>query len=293
MEVKFVYSEIYDLIFHFLAHMRVENASDLYSESYIYLMQQVKNMNSNIVQDASELSSYYNSNFERLGMINFLPFYCSDFQSLKDLLLHYSQFRNEDKELFLYPFLRSLESENAFYSNYWKQIFYDSHDKQLLIEAYIKEELKKYNCLFEYFNKSTAVVCFSFSLTRNGRGIGNDKEFMAIVPFPWYNADYQGCIFTLLHEYTHQFTDSLIGSSISMMDGSHDLSENVVVLFDYYLLKALNETDIQAYCSWFIHAEFENVTALESKFLSIYKVPDSLNDTLKSLVNDIIENKRM
>ena len=37
-----------------------------------------------------------------------------------------------------------------------------------------------------------------------------------------------------MHEYTHQFTDKLIGESIRMDDGTHDSSEKAVILFDYF-----------------------------------------------------------
>lgn len=195
MKVDFVYSQVSDLLFHFLAHMKVQNASNLYSQNYIDSLKPEKNGDSNILQEASSLAQYYNDNFERLGIINFLPFYCSNLQSFKEVLLSYSAFSNEDKELFLYPLLRSLEDENEFYFDYWKHIFYNNQNKRLLIENYIKDEMQKYDCIFRYFKKESAVVSFSFSLTCNGRGIGNEKAFTAIVPFPKHSTDYLNCFF--------------------------------------------------------------------------------------------------
>lgn len=287
MKVDFVYSQVSDLLFHFLAHMKVQNASDLYSENYINFMQSEKNGESSILQEASLLTSYYNDHFERLGVINFLPFYCSDLQAFRDLLLHHHAFCDEDRELFLYPLLRFLERENLFYSDYWERKFYHEQDKRLLAENYMKDTIQKYRCLFQYFKREPAVVCFSFSLTRNGRGLGNETSFSAIVPFPKDSTDYFNCFFQLLHEYTHQFTDALIGSSIQMSDGSHDLSEKLVILFDYYLIKALNKADIEAYLAWLAKIG-ENEAVSELEFLSFFKIPEALNNTLLSLVEEII-----
>lgn len=289
MKVDFVYSEISDLVFHFLAHMKVYNASDLYSEKYIESIRRAKNGSSDIMQEAASLSSYYNNNFERLGVINFLPFYCAGFGEFKDLLLGYNAFCGEDKERFIYPLLDCLERENIFYSDYWKGMIHTAQEKRVSSEEYIKESLQKYSCLFRYFEKNSAVVCFSFSLTRNGRGLGNENAFAAIVPYPQNDAEYQNCFFTLLHEYTHSFTDALIGSDINMKDGSHDLSEKVVILFDYYLIKALNNVETQAYIAWLEkNSDDKGETISESQFLSIYKISDSLNNTLLALVQDII-----
>ncbi len=289
MKINFVYSEVTDLVFHFLAHMKVHNASDLYSEDYIRSMQLEKNGDSDIVQETSLLESYYNDNFERLGVINFLPFDCVDLQSFIDLLLHYQRFSDEDREAFLYPFVRSLEQENKFYSDYWKRTFDNSQEKRLLAENYFKDAIQKYSCLFDFFKKNSAVVSFSYSLTCNGRGIGKENSFFAIVPFPKSSTEYQYHFFQLLHEYTHQFTDSLVGSAIHMSDGTHDLSENVVIVFDYYLMRALDNGDAEAYFAWLAKCSGnEGITISEPEFLAIFKIPDALNEVILSLVDDII-----
>ena len=35
MKIEFMYSPAYDLMYHILAHMEINNASNLYSEEYI------------------------------------------------------------------------------------------------------------------------------------------------------------------------------------------------------------------------------------------------------------------
>ena len=50
-------------------------------------------------------------------------------------------------------------------------------------------------------------------------------------------------VFILLHEYTHKITDKLLNAEINMHDGSHDLTENMIILFAYYFIKALYGND--------------------------------------------------
>ena len=292
MEVKFAYSEICDLVFHFLAHMRVENASDLFSQNYIDRIQSVKsNSKFDVVQEAALLAPYYNENFERVGMINFLPYSCTDFPSFKDLLLRCDTFSQEDKEQLIIPLMHCLELEDKFYSNYWERLFHATYNKRLIAEEYVTNALQKYCCLFEYFKKDSAVVYYSFSLTRNGRGIGNENSTIltATIPYPTTEIEYKKAFFTLLHEFTHQFTDPLLATDINMKDGSHDLSEKVVILFDYYLIEALDKSDIASYFIWLAqNSGNENITIDNTQFLSIFKIPDSLNSVLISMINNII-----
>ncbi len=41
--IEFKYSVVQDLMYHILAHMKVENASNLYSETYIDNVNKIKN----------------------------------------------------------------------------------------------------------------------------------------------------------------------------------------------------------------------------------------------------------
>lgn len=291
MKIEFQYSKIYDLVFHFLAHMKVENASDLYSPNYIETIASIKSRNkSDILQEASRLTAYYNENFERVGLINFFPFYCKDLPSLKDLLRNSDAFCQEDQEQFILPFLNCLEREYVFYSDYWEQVYLAHMDSRSSVESYILQALAKYDRLWDYCKKEAAVVAFSFSLTRNGRGLGNDNAFTAIVPYPSSEDVYADSFFTLLHEYTHQITDARLLTNIYMKDGSHALSENAAILFDYYILKAIREPDVPSYFAWLSRMAGEEEHRLtEAEFLSIFPIPDSLNDALASLVQAIIE----
>jgi hypothetical protein len=113
----------------------------------------------------------------------------------------------------------------------------------------LNDKFNKYECLFKYFNKK-AKVYFSYSITANGRGIGSNTHFIAAVPFPQKKHTDEDCFFITLHEFTHQFTDCLINSNISMNNNTHALSENIVIFADYYLLKMIDETKIDMYFNW-------------------------------------------
>ena len=79
MKIEFMYSPAYDLMYHILAHMEINNASNLYSEEYINQINQAKaGQFADLTAELAPLTAYYNENFDRLAMINFLPFYCSD-----------------------------------------------------------------------------------------------------------------------------------------------------------------------------------------------------------------------
>ena len=99
MMIHFQYSAICDLVYHILAHMKVENASDLYSEDYINLISKSKNETESLLcKEVEKITEYYNDNFERLGIINFLPCYCSALEELQNALLTYNDFTDEDKD---------------------------------------------------------------------------------------------------------------------------------------------------------------------------------------------------
>ena len=60
MLVHFQYSVIYDLMYHMLAHTKVENASNLYSEEYIQRISNSKNKTeSTLCKEVDGISEYY------------------------------------------------------------------------------------------------------------------------------------------------------------------------------------------------------------------------------------------
>ena len=288
MIVQFTYSMIYDLIYHILAHMKVNNASDLYSENYIHRISETKNGKGNdLNQKVLHLLNYYNKNFERLGIINFLPCYCSSIQDLLKTTSTYAGFTDGDKEMFVSPLNELVESEYSFYENYWSALYRETKNDREKLEQWIKTEISKYEVLLSYFKK-TAVIGFSYSLTCNGRGYYQVNTFNAIVPFETEECKYETVFYQIMHEFTHQFTDGIIGTNIKMDDGTHDVSENAAILFDYYLIKNIYPQKTSSYFKWI--SKFAKIDCCDEKtFISYFSVENILNEKLINLVNKIKE----
>lgn len=290
MRVEFQYAYVWDLVYHMLAHIKVDNPSDLYAEEYIERIRlEKKEQFPDIVEAMANLSGYYNENFNRLGIINFLPFGCPDINALKYVLEQYPGFMPEDREFFVNPFVELLEKEDAFYGDYWRTLFQHAKEKEFQIEDYLERSLEKYGVLGDYFHKSTAVVGLSFSMTCAGRGLmGNPDAFVTIIPYSQEEEDYSNLFLQVLHENTHQFTDALLQQNICMDDGSHLFSEYIVILFDYYLIKAICPEDLESYLCYLSSAlEMEEEKMTEELLLNSFVVPEDWSAKLQQLVQDI------
>ncbi len=291
LNIQFKYAKHIDLVFHVLAHMQVNNASDLYSQEYIDKFKLLRNNKELFIP--YDIVEYYNIHFNNVGMINFLPFYSKDFDELKHLILNYNGFTDDDINLFVKPFLSICENESDFYFDFWKNKINIIKDECVKAENIIREKLDLYSCIFDYYNKS-ALAFLSLSITRNGRGFGGiDNSFSALIPFPKSSEQVNNSFFVLLHEYTHQITDELLKTNINMEDGSHDISENMVILFDFYLIKSLNKADVEKYLEWI--SEILGITdnkITETTFLSVFNVKKSIREEIDNLLYKIIGSNR-
>lgn len=291
MNIDFIYQKHIDLVFHILAHIKVSNPSDLFSESYI------KEMSAAIKDDeiSFPLSAvdYYNQNFYRLGIINFLPFFSQNIEELIQLLRNYNGFNENDKELFIYSFVDLLIKHSTKYFEFWDKQFDKEKSSRLLIEKTLRDKINSYSFIFDYYKKS-AKAWLSFSITKNGRGIGEISDsFSAAVPYPFvYDDNLYNTFFTLLHEYTHQFTDTILNADINMEDGSHNLSENIVILTDYYLIKNICKTDVTPYLFW-LAPKGEETYINEDLFLEIFKVPEHIQQRIDKLVKQLLNSRAL
>jgi hypothetical protein len=283
-------SKAFDLVFHALAHMKVDNASNLYNADYAANMlkqKQAEGFAYDISSALPEISHYYNANFERLGMINFLPFYCADYEDMKNCFIQYKGFTQEDRDNFIKPFINILDSEADFFFTWWDKQDTENEAGKTALADRIIADFEPFAPVFDYYKKAPQIF-LSYTLTTNGRGFGGFPEyFTALAPFPKTDAETDSVFFTLLHEITHQFTDSLIRGGISMRDGSHDLSENIVMLSDYYLIEALNPTRLDDYFKW-IQAICHNNNPLNAEiFMGIFSVGDEIKAAILEIVSKI------
>ncbi|MBC8581249.1 hypothetical protein [Zhenhengia yiwuensis] len=59
--------------------------------------------------------------FERLAIINFIPFITNSFEELTQTIISWGSFTEEDKVNFINDFITILEEERTFYYGYWHQ----------------------------------------------------------------------------------------------------------------------------------------------------------------------------
>jgi len=287
MKVEFLYPMHYDLVLHVFAYFKVNNASNLYDELYIAQMTEEKaDFAYDIKPSAASLQDYYNENYERLMLINFLPYYCSGYDEMKSKFLTCNRFTQDDLQFFIKPFIEMLDNESEFFFSYWDALNEKYKSSKQLTESYFTKMIEKYSCIFDYFNKPCRVL-FSLIITRNGRGFYSDTHFAALIRFPENEADYGFSFIQLLHEYTHNFTDSLLNKNINMKDGSHDLSEDIVVAADYFLIKSIDKNFIPIYFDWVRNGHIEDLD--EPKFLSLYNFNEPLRTDLMNLINNILK----
>ena len=287
MKIDFSYSKHYDLVFHVLVYLKVNNASNLYDKNYIISMKQYKkDFAYDIIPTISSIEKYYNENFQRLGRINFLPYYNKDFDDMREQFRTYQWFTEEDKQHFVEPFIDILEKESEFYFKYWDTMHGHFESTRIDVQNYFIERLSKFAFVFEYYQLPLKIV-FSYSITRNGRGIICDTFFTSVVKYPFSMEYIDYSLFFALHEYTHSFTDRLLQKNINMKDGSHVQSEVLCILADYYLFKAVDETLLSNYIMMFCP---EN--PCEDAFLSKFEVSEELYGVLQEELGKIFKEHK-
>jgi hypothetical protein len=288
------FSKAFDLVFHALAHMKVDNASNLYNADYAASMSKQKQTEGfayDISSALSEICCYYNANFERLGMINFLPFYCTDYNDMKNRFMQYKGFTQQDMDNFIKPFNKILDNEAEFFFPWWEKQDTENEARKNELTDRINADFEPFTPVFDYYMKLPQIF-LSYTLTANGRGFGGFPEyFTALAAFPKTGAKTNFVFYTLLHEITHQFTDSLIKSNISMRDGSHDLSENIVMLTDYYLIEALNPARLDDYFKWIQAMSHNNNTLNAEIFMGVFSVGDEVKAEIHGIVSEICNEK--
>lgn len=286
LEIK--YSMHIDLFFHVFSYFKVENASDCYCEQYIDKMAAEKGaFTYNLVAEVEDLQEYYNKNFNRLMLINFLPFYCVDYKDFKQRLLGFNGFTEEDRIQFIHPFIEVLDIESKFYFQYWQEKHKSFMETRNYIENILDVEFNKYSSLFNHFNKSIELY-LSYSITQNGRGIYSKECLSAMAPFPSSPDEIDNTFFTALHEYTHQFTDNLINTNINISDSTHDISESLVILADYYIVNSLDRPAVARYFKW-LSSKYANMSKgiTHNEFLNFFGVDTALVSVLEKCLNNI------
>lgn len=283
--MEFRYNKQADLIYHILAHMKVANASDLYSEAYIEAMKQIRKEELSLPK---VMETYYHHHFQQLAMIQFLPFYCQTLSQLIQIIREFQGIDNADKEEFIKPWIALLKQEAIWYFPYWEQNYQTTARKRAAVEQQIANKFVLYQRFFTYHQKKP-VAYFSFVLANQGRGIIGSKQVMtAVSAFPQSPQNINSAFFTFLHEYTHQATDILVAANIKMTDQSHQLSEHAAIIFDYELIKRANVSDVEPYLQWVASVNGIGKPLTVQAFLEIFTIPAALSEKLQALINAIL-----
>lgn len=156
------------------------------------------------------LAPWYTAHFERLCSVGFLPFSAPDWEATKKLLLTHPGYTEEDRAQFLKPLLAAM---------------------------------------VRYTGKH-AIAYVSCSLPLNGRGVLMREALCAMVAAPAAFEEVADAHHQLLHEYTHAWTDGLLRGPIAMEDGTHDLSEGLVLLADDWLFQLCCPEELGVYRAW-------------------------------------------
>lgn len=323
MDLPILYAWHKDIVFHVLTHMKVDNASNIFNENYIEeisLEKKKLGIQDNLRECLEALTDYYMTHFERLTIINFIPFVTNSFEALTQTLMHLEHFTEEDQSNFIHPFIAILEEEKPFYYAYWHQKDALIKHRKAIIEKHLNNSLMPFKCLFDYYEQHMHMkvdILLSYSMGQNGRGSSNGQSHLVALPFPFNETHEENTFFMALHELTHPCTDDLVskGKAISMKDGSHALTENIVMVADYELIKVVNPLLLESYLKWIFdklgdanapvigklfykigkwtyhRLGYPNARLIEKLFYKIFIIPDEINCLLQERIREIIDTK--
>ena len=266
-----------DLIFHIFAHMKVNNASDTYDEAYVANME--KELSRKTVIPES-VTAYYCANFERLAFVNFLPYFMArSVDEVCYMIGHVGMATEEDAEKFIQPFCDVIRELSADYAKYWEKKAKDNQESYEGLKAYLSEQtlvtMKRFFESLRGMTNTKLKLLISESLRCNGRATIMGDTCIVTLPMPSERYSKQQIFMQLVHECTHMMTDPLI-KSIRMDDGSHDIAECQVMLFDRWLFERDSEELRDAYVKWISQEVLE-------------ECEKSLSDERKNKMKEIFE----
>lgn len=233
-----------DLLYHGLAHLPLDNDASLYSEAYLARSGGDEHLRARL----APLADWYAAHFDRLASVGFLPFLAPDWAATGALLLNHPGYTEEDRARFLRPLLAALDEAAPRYLR-WRQ---NELDRCAAGMALLRARLADCPVLAAMVRHTgkPAVAYLSCSLPRNGRGVLMRDALCAMAPAPATPGEAADAHRQLLHEYTHAWTDGLLDGPIAMDDGTHDLSEGLVLLADDWLYRLCQPAELAAYRAW-------------------------------------------
>ncbi len=277
-----------DMVYHLLAHLDLAgNPANLYSPSYVQAIEEAEAKKApDLGRALQSLGKVYRDNFQSLAAINFIPYYTGDIPSLVKTLLNYPGFTLLDRDDFIKPFCSLMEEEEGFFRGYWEGRLAANAENIESFAFYLADQFAKIEPFFRNAQRRPEVY-LSVSLTRYGRGFPVEGLLAAAVPLPKSPKEYEGTFLQLFHEYTHPLTDGFLKEEIKMSDDSHNLSERLVIVADYYLLERLNPGLLPAYLRWLADLGFSEAGKWTPRDLLDSQSP--LDPKLQATLLDMVE----
>ncbi len=304
-----------DLLLHALAHMDLgDDDANLYSEGYVGTIlkeKQTLDLKTDLNDQLDAIKEVFISDtgMRGLRMIDFLPFYITDYNEFIDGLNwlaadsadHHKNPRLDSFKRYITrqeqrEFLKALsgildEEYRTFYRDYWKREQERLADVRRQFEGFVRTKGDKLFSPVIRKEKKGAVVYLCLSMTRWGRGFRSKDRFGAAVKFPEKREEFLGVLITAVHEMTHQFSDALVmkaeGMDLSQSEtaaGSegyrvHLACEYGVIYAEYLLFRKFLPEYLNDYCLFFLDAFEKDIKdkspeELDKAFIAIIDLSD-------------------
>ena len=245
-QLNFGYNRFADLFYYLLAHMPLDCAADVYDPEFTAQMARDLGIHPLIPQ---RLTEYYQEHFDRVGIVSFLPLITDNTKHCREAMAACGQLTKKDMTYFAEPMMEICDRVCEPFYGWWEETHRAAAERK-------QKVYDRFNALAEKFRPfldSAGVeqkLLFSYTIRKNGRAFQQPDRVTVYVKFPEKDEEITGCFLQFLHECTHRVTDPLMNRQILMADGSHDLSEYQVLVYDEYLIRTLCPELEDAYREW-------------------------------------------
>jgi hypothetical protein len=244
--LDFGYNRFADLYYYLLAHVPLDNAADVYDPEFAAEMAGSLGIHPLIPQ---RVTDYYRSHFDRVAISCFMPLVTDNTRHCREALAACGRLTDENMESFVDPMMEVCERvADPFYA-WWEETHREAAQRKQKVYDCFNTLAGKFRPFLEHMGGGQKIL-FSYTLRRNGRAFRQPGGVTVYLKFPEEDKEIAGCFLQFLHECTHGVTDPLLDRMILMEDGSHDLSEYQVLVFDDFLVRNLYPELLDVYRKW-------------------------------------------
>ena len=245
-QTEFRYNRFADLFYYLLAHMPIDYAADVSDPGYTAEMAGCLGVYPGIPQ---RLINYYQDNFDRLAVINFMSLAAENPGQFREMLAGCGMLTDKDMTYFVDPLIEICDRVSGTFYQWWKDHHTETAQQAEKVYNRFRALTDRFSSFFADLGMDTQVL-FSYSLRKNGRAFNQQNTLVVYLTYPEKPEDITHCFLQFLHECTHSVTDPMMDGEIRMDDGSHDIAEYQVLCFDEYLIEALCPDLSGAYRDW-------------------------------------------